>query len=92
MEEVFLHFLSQSAAIFVVGVGVEVSNHSGLGMSRVALYRFDIAAADLQFQRGAAVAQTMKYHRFQVMFTDQRPEQGHDLALLIGAAVLVCDD
>ena len=45
-----LHLLGQPAALLVVGMGVEIGHHTGLGMAGIALHRLDVSAADLQLQ------------------------------------------
>lgn len=47
LKEIFIDFLRQTAAVFVVRMGVEICYHSGLRMSSTTLHRLDAAAADL---------------------------------------------
>ena len=56
LKETFLYLLGQMPAFLCVAVGVEISDHSGLCVARVALDSFDIAAADLELDRCAAMA------------------------------------
>ena len=50
LEEICLHLLGQPAALLVVGMGVEIGHHTGLGMTGITLHRLDVPAADLQLQ------------------------------------------
>ena len=47
LEEICLHLLGQPAALLVVGMGVEIGHHTGLGMTGITLHRLDVPAADL---------------------------------------------
>ena len=47
LEEIRLHFLCQAAALLVVGMGVQICHHTGLGMASIALHRLDVSATDL---------------------------------------------
>ena len=47
LEKIHLHLLGQPAALLVVGMGIEIGHHTGLGMAGIALHRLDVSTADL---------------------------------------------
>ena len=62
MKEIFVNLLRQTPTILIMGMRIEVCYHPCLRVSGVTLNGFDVTAADLKFQRSAAVTQTMKHH------------------------------
>ena len=92
LKEIFVHLLCKTAPVFVVRMRVKVGYHSRLSMTGISLNSLDIAAADLQLQRSAAMAKTMKYNRTQIMVCNQLPQQSGDLALLVGASIFMRND
>ena len=66
LEELFIHFPSQMAAICVHNMAVNVSYHLTLCVTRVTLDTLDVTTADLQLQACAAVAQAVKDHRAEI--------------------------
>ena len=63
LEEICLHLLGQPAALLVVGMGIEICHHTGLGMAGIALHRLDVSTADLQLQRSAAMPLRYNYDK-----------------------------
>ena len=89
LEEIRLHLLGQPAALLVVGMGVQVGHHTGLGMAGITLHRLDVPTADLQLQRSAAMPQTVKDYRRQSCGISQLAEQKGDLPFLVRASILM---
>ena len=91
-EEIRLHLLRQAAALLVVGMGVQICYHTGLGMAGITLHRLDVPAANLQLQRSAAMPQTVKDYRRQPCGIGQLAEQKGNLPFLVRASVLMGND
>lgn len=88
-EKVVVDLLRKVLAVIRHDVGVDICHHAGLCMAGVTLYGFDIAAADLQLQTGAAVAETVEHDGLQTMLSDQAAELVHDLTGLHRPAVVL---
>ena len=80
LKEIFLYFLSQMAAVLIMIMGIEVGHHPRLGMTRITLDDLDVAAADLELQRGTEMPQAVEDDGCQVIliseFSKQRPRFG----------------
>ena len=53
-------------------MAIYIRNHVRLCMSSVALHCFDVTAADFEFHAGAAVAQTVKDNRPEIVCLNER--------------------
>lgn len=92
LKEIFIHLLRKTPPVLVMCMRIEVGYHSRLSVTGITLYGLNIAAADLQLQRGAAVAKAVKYNRTQIMICNQLPKQSGDLTFFIGASVFMRND
>ena len=91
LKEIFVHLLCKTPATLVMGMGIEVCYHPCLGVPSIALNGLDVAAADLQLQRGAAMAQAVEYYWTQIMLSDKLSQQSGDLTLFIWPPIVMRD-
>ena len=75
LKEIFVRLLCKTPAILMMGMGIKACYHPCLGVPGVALNGLDVAAADLQLQRGAAMAQAVEYYWTQIMLSDKLSQQ-----------------
>lgn len=74
LEEAIIHHDRQSLAVFIIDVGIHVSNHVGLRVACIALYGLNVTA-EAQLHGNTGVSQTVEDHRLQIIFFDQVPQR-----------------
>ena len=87
LEKILLNLLRQKPSIFGVCMGIKISYHTCLRMTRVTLYRFDITAADLELHRGTTMPQTVKNDRWQIILFDKVAQAVSNLTFLKGTPI-----
>ena len=58
-------------ATLVQNVGIHIGHHFGLGVTGIALHRFDVTAIEFQLVCYACMAEAMEYDRREPMFLNQ---------------------
>ena len=90
LKKFFVHLLRQKQSFLIVRMRIYLRHHAGLRVTGVALNRLDVAAADLELDRGAAVPQTVKHSAPQFVFLNEHVQHSVDLTPLIRAATPDC--
>ena len=86
LEEAIIHHDRQSLAVFIIDVGIHVSNHVGLRVACIALYGLNVTA-EAQLHGNTGVSQTVEDHRLQIIFFDQVPQRTFNELGIYGIAV-----
>ncbi len=87
-----VEFPREMLAVGIDDMRIHIGYHPALGMTGITLYRLDIAAAELQFDARAAVAQAVKYNRLEIVFRDQTFHLLRNLMFFIRSAVGLRND
>ena len=88
-KEFLFHFFRKLTSILVACVGIQIGNHSRLCVAGIALYRFNVTAAELQLHGGTTMAETVKNNGGEFVRLIEFADQIGDLPLLVGATVFM---